>query len=153
MIFADIAGNKPAPLLPLRLGKITHTAKPLCAIAIPRRCAARYVGREFMMIRSLTLAGLATALAVTAFSITPSASAQRQPYAQCMTDDGYGRFRPCSALYKRQHPNWRAGSECMTDDGYGRLRPCSNLYWQGKNPTGQYNPSPYEPTTRKPPAY
>src|SRR5262245_31677532 len=34
-----------------------------------------------------------------------------------MVDDGYGRIRPCSGLYKRQHPNWRAGAECMTDDG------------------------------------
>jgi hypothetical protein len=106
------------------------------------------------MSRSIALAGLATALTVTAFSVTPSVAASRKPDAQCMTDDGYGRLRPCSALYKRQHPNWRAGSECMTDDGYGRLRPCSNLYWQGsKDWTGQYNPSPYEPTTRKPTVY
>jgi hypothetical protein len=82
------------------------------------------------MIRLLALAGLATALTVTAFSFTSPAAAQRKPYAQCMTDDGYGRFRPCSALYKRQHPNWRGGNECMTDDGYGRYRPCDSLYKQ-----------------------
>jgi len=81
-----------------------------------------------MIIRSLALAGLATALTVTALSVTPSAAAPRDRY-QCMTDDGYGRFRPCSALYKREHPNWRQGSECMTDDGYGRMRPCSSHYW------------------------
>jgi len=106
------------------------------------------------MIRSLAVAGLATALTVTVISISPSGAAQRKPYAQCMTDDGYGRFRPCSALYKRQHPNWRAGAECMTDDGYGRYRPCSNLYRQGSSGwSGQYNPSPYQPATPKQPAY
>jgi hypothetical protein len=82
-----------------------------------------------MITRLLALAGLATALTVTALSVTPSAAAPRQP-VQCMTDDGYGRMRPCSALYKREHPNWRAGDECMTDDGYGRYRPCSALYKQ-----------------------
>jgi len=80
------------------------------------------------MIRLLALAGLATALTVTAVSVTPSAAAPQKPYAQCMTDDGYGRFRPCSALYKQQHPNWRSGYECMTDDGYGRYRPCDAGY-------------------------
>ena len=81
------------------------------------------------MIRLLALAGLATALTVTAFTVTPAA-AQRKPFAQCMTDDGYGRYRPCSALYKRQNPNWRATDACMTDDGYGRFRPCDSLYKQ-----------------------
>jgi hypothetical protein len=83
-----------------------------------------------MTIRLLALAGIAAALTVTTLSVTPSAAAQRKPYAQCMTDDGYGRFRPCDALYKQQHPNWRAGNECMTDDGYGRFRPCDALYKQ-----------------------
>jgi len=55
------------------------------------------------MIRLLALAGLATALGVTALNVTPSAAAQRKPYAQCMTDDDYGRFRPCDALYKQRH--------------------------------------------------
>jgi hypothetical protein len=82
------------------------------------------------MIRSLAVSGLATLLTVTVMSISPSGAAQRKPYAQCMTDDGYGRFRPCSALYKQQHPNWRGGNECMTDDGYGRHRPCDALYKQ-----------------------
>jgi len=99
------------------------------------------------MIRSLVLAGLAAALTVTAFSVTPSVAAQ--PYPQCMTDDGYGRYRPCSGRYKRQHPNWRSGAECMTDDGYGRYRPCSSLYFQGGGPSGQYNPSPYQPNAKK----
>jgi hypothetical protein len=47
-----------------------------------------------------------------------------------MTDDGYGRFRPCSALYKREHPGWRGSDQCMTDDGYGRYRPCDAGYKQ-----------------------
>jgi hypothetical protein len=81
------------------------------------------------MIRLLALAGFATALTMTGLSVTPVAAAKK-PYAQCMTDDGYGRFRPCDALYKRQHPNWRGGNECMTDDGYGRYRPCDALYKQ-----------------------
>ena len=45
-----------------------------------------------------------------------------------MTDDGYGRKRPCSAGYKSANPNWRAGDSCFTDDGYGRKRPCSAGY-------------------------
>ena len=82
-----------------------------------------------MNIRSLALAGVGAALAVTAFAVTPSVAAQKSP-VQCMTDDGYGRFRPCSSLYKREHPNWRGSDACMTDDGYGRYRPCDSLYKQ-----------------------
>jgi len=37
----------------------------------------------------------------------------------------------------------------MTDDGYGRYRPCSSLYFQGGGPSGQYNPSPYQPNAKK----
>jgi hypothetical protein len=46
----------------------------------------------------------------------------------CMTDDGYGRYRPCSAGYKAANANWRAGDNCFTDEGYGRYRPCSAGY-------------------------
>jgi hypothetical protein len=46
----------------------------------------------------------------------------------CMTDDGYGRKRPCSAGYKAANPNWRAGDSCFTDEGNGRYRPCSAGY-------------------------
>jgi len=107
-----------------------------------------------VIIRSLAIAGIGAALTVAALSVTPSAAAQKKPIAQCMTDDGYGRFRPCGAQYKREHPNWRAGAECMTDDGYGRYRPCSSAYWQGSNGyPGQNPPSPYNPGTKKPPAY
>ena len=77
------------------------------------------------MIRSLAVSGLATALAVTVMSISPSGAAQRKPYAQCMTDDGYGRFRPCSNLYRQGSSGW----------------------------SGQYNPSPYLPTAPKQPGY
>jgi hypothetical protein len=45
----------------------------------------------------------------------------KDPYA-CMTDDGYGRLRSCSASYKAANPNWRGGDSCYTDDGYGRYR-------------------------------
>jgi hypothetical protein len=82
-----------------------------------------------MIIRLLARAGVGAALTITALAVGPAAAGPRQT-VQCMTDDGYGRLRPCSALYKREHPNWRAGDECMTDDGYGRMRPCSALYKQ-----------------------
>jgi hypothetical protein len=102
-----------------------------------------------MITRLLAVA--ATALTAAVLTAGPSLAAQKKPILQCMTDDGYGRYRPCSALYKRQHPNWRAGSECMTDDGYGRLRPCSQLYWQGGNPNpGQYGSNSTFPTKKQP---
>jgi hypothetical protein len=53
----------------------------------------------------------------------PAAAATKQ----CMVDDGGGRMRPCSALYKQQNPGWASGKECMVDEGGGRLRPCSAL--------------------------
>jgi hypothetical protein len=56
----------------------------------------------------------------------PAFSAKNK-YA-CMTDDGYGRKRPCSADYKTSNPNWRAGDSCFTDEGNGRYRPCSAGY-------------------------
>jgi hypothetical protein len=46
----------------------------------------------------------------------------------CMTDDGYGRLRSCSASYKTANPAWRGGDSCYTDDGYGRYRSCSASY-------------------------
>ena len=82
---------------------------------------------------------VAAAAFAAALLVAPSSVAAQKRLVQCMTDDGYGRYRPCSALYKRQHPNWRTGSECMTDDGYGRLRPCALLYRQG----GNADPSQY----------
>jgi hypothetical protein len=55
-------------------------------------------------------------------------AAQRGVVYECMTDDGYGRKRPCSAAYKSANPNWRGGEDCFTDEGYGRYRPCSASY-------------------------
>ena len=92
-----------------------------------------------MNMRSLGIAGIA-ACVIALVAAAPFATAGSSGSAeagtlqfasvQCMTDDGYGRFRPCSAGYKREHPNWRGGNECMTDDGYGRYRPCDALYKQ-----------------------
>jgi hypothetical protein len=94
-----------------------------------------------MNMRSFALAGLAAcvlafpaAASVAASGTSGSGPAKvdavRYAAVQCMTDDGYGRKRPCSSLYKKENPNWRAGNECMTDDGHGRYRPCSSLYKQ-----------------------
>ena len=86
-----------------------------------------------MKFHSLALAGAALVLTAFPGAVTTAVAAPKGN-VQCMTDDGYGRFRPCSALYKRQHPNWRGGNECMTDDGYGRYRPCDSLYKQKHAP-------------------
>lgn len=51
---------------------------------------------------------------------------------ECFTDDGYGRKFPCSARYKREHPNWRQSNECFTDEGYGRMRPCDSFFRSGQ---------------------
>ncbi len=90
-------------------------------------------------IRTLMFAGIAIALpalpalaSVTAINGSDSrpvrAAHTQLALVQCMTDDGYGRKRPCSANYKKENPNWRSSDECMTDDGYGRLHPCSAYY-------------------------
>jgi hypothetical protein len=55
------------------------------------------------------------------------AASAKDPY-ECLTDDGYGRKRSCSASYKSANPNWRGGDDCFTDDGYGRFRSCSASY-------------------------
>ena len=61
------------------------------------------------------------------FGTGDGAAMARDKYT-CMTDDGYGRQRPCSAGYKASNPNWRAGDSCFTDEGNGRYRPCSAGY-------------------------
>jgi len=93
-----------------------------------------------MNMRSLALAGAAAfLLAVPAgAAIAPSGTSGSGPakaagvrYAavvRCMTDDGFGRKRPCDASYKAANPNWRGGDACMTDDGHGRMRPCDASY-------------------------
>ena len=42
--------------------------------------------------------------------------------ARCMIDEGYGRYTPCEALYKK----------CMIDEGNGRYTPCEALVRQKK---------------------
>jgi len=39
--------------------------------------------------------------------------------ARCMIDEGYGRYTPCSALYRSK--------KCMIDEGNGRYTPCEAL--------------------------
>jgi hypothetical protein len=64
-------------------------------------------------------------------AVTPGfgtgAASARESFV-CMTDDGYGRKRPCSAGYKASNPAWRSGDSCFTDEGNGRFRPCSAGY-------------------------
>ena len=81
------------------------------------------------MLRILTAAPLGLALlagiAVSGLNVAPASAAS---VYTCMTDDGYGRKRPCSAGYKAANPQWRAGDSCFTDEGNGRYRPCSAGY-------------------------
>jgi hypothetical protein len=81
-----------------------------------------------MLIRSFLVAAALAAVGTLGGASLPGVlsgtALAANPYT-CMTDDGYGRKRPCSAGYKAANPNWRAGDSCFTDDGYGRLRPCS----------------------------
>jgi hypothetical protein len=83
------------------------------------------------MLKILTAAPVGFALlagiAITGLNSVPASAAKAVSYV-CMTDDGYGRKRPCSAGYKTANPNWRGGDSCFTDDGYGRYRPCSAGY-------------------------
>src|SRR5262245_37668424 len=85
-----------------------------------------------LLITGLGTLAMTASAAATALSgstdARPVKAATIQLAQQCYTDDGYGRRRPCSASYKRQHPDWRAGDSCYTDDGYGRKRPCSAAY-------------------------
>jgi hypothetical protein len=81
------------------------------------------------LFASAALAGFATLATVhlpAPFSTAGSAAAASK--YECMTDDGYGRRRPCSASYKAANPNWRGSDDCYTDDGYGRYRSCSASY-------------------------
>jgi len=79
---------------------------------------------------SAALAGLGTIVLAAApnTALHGTAMAASKLSYVCMTDDGYGRRRPCDAGYKAANPNWRAGDNCFTDDGYGRYRPCSAGY-------------------------
>jgi hypothetical protein len=75
---------------------------------------------------ALAAVALSAVAALSNGGVTTRADA-RESYV-CMTDDGYGRLRPCSAGYMASNPAWRAGDTCFTDDGYGRYRPCSAGY-------------------------
>ena len=77
------------------------------------------------MTSTLTRIALLAGIAIIGLNATPVFAAS---VYTCMTDDGYGRKRPCSAGYKAANPGWRAGDSCFTDDGYGRMRPCSAGY-------------------------
>ena len=83
------------------------------------------------MLKTLIAAPLGLALlagvAISGLNVSVASAAKAVSYV-CMTDDGYGRKRPCSADYKKSNPNWRAGDTCFTDDGHGRQRPCSAGY-------------------------
>jgi hypothetical protein len=65
-------------------------------------------------ISAALLAGFAALVVIgsTAASTVPAS-------ARCMFDEGYGRYTPCSALYKSK--------KCMIDEGNGRYTPCSAL--------------------------
>jgi hypothetical protein len=78
---------------------------------------------------SAALAGFVTlAAAPLPQALSTAGTAVAASKYDCMTDDGYGRKRSCSASYKAANPNWRGGDDCYTDDGYGRHRPCSASY-------------------------
>jgi hypothetical protein len=79
------------------------------------------------MTSTLTKIALLAGISIIGMNVTPVFAASQVSYV-CMTDDGYGRKRPCSAGYKAANANWRAGDSCFTDDGYGRTRPCSAGY-------------------------
>ena len=51
-----------------------------------------------MQIRSLALAGATAFLMAVPFMGSAEAATVR-----CMTDDGYGRYRPCDSSYKAKH--------------------------------------------------
>jgi hypothetical protein len=91
------------------------------------------------IIRTIVLAGFTLVLpalpALASFSAINGndgrvvrTSGAQLAFVDCMTDDGYGRKRSCSASYKKEHPNWRGTDDCVTDDGYGRVRSCSASY-------------------------
>jgi hypothetical protein len=87
------------------------------------------LGGVTTMLKALIAApvGLALLAGIAMTGLSVSAASAANKYT-CMTDDGYGRKRPCSAGYKAANPQWRAGDSCFTDEGNGRFRPCSAGY-------------------------
>ncbi|HWP15914.1 MAG TPA: hypothetical protein VNM46_09830 [Xanthobacteraceae bacterium] len=86
--------------------------------------------RTWLALAAFAAAGTIITAAPSGLLSGTAVAAQRGPDwgATCMTDDGYGRKRPCSSAYKAANPNWRGGDDCFTDEGYGRFRPCSANY-------------------------
>jgi hypothetical protein len=64
-------------------------------------------------ISAALLAGFAALVFVSAAGSTVPAS------AKCLFDEGYGRYTPCSAMYRSK--------KCFIDEGNGRHTPCSAL--------------------------
>jgi hypothetical protein len=64
-------------------------------------------------ISAALLAGFVALVFVTTAGSTIPAS------AKCLFDEGYGRYTPCSAMYKSK--------KCFIDEGNGRRTPCSAL--------------------------
>ena len=97
----------------------------------PKRAIGTAASSAGVMLPVPSPAPIATAriagTAMTGVTVSTASAAKAVSYV-CMTDDGYGRKRPCSAGYKAANPNWRAGDSCFTDEGYGRYRPCSAGY-------------------------
>jgi hypothetical protein len=71
-----------------------------------------------LAICAAALAGFG-ALVVASTALTVPAS------AKCQFDEGYGRYTPCSALYKIK--------KCFLDEGNGRFTPCSALVRKRKS--------------------
>jgi hypothetical protein len=82
------------------------------------------------MFSTLTLALLMLSAPNFASAQTQQGNAPAEAQ-QCMTDDGYGRTRPCEALY---HPHQEEShARCETDEGNGRTRPCESLQKRDEN--------------------
>jgi hypothetical protein len=70
-------------------------------------------------ISAALLAGFAALVFMATAGSTVPAS------AKCLFDEGYGRYTPCSALYKSK--------KCFLDEGNGRYTPCSALLKSSKS--------------------
>jgi len=97
-------------------------------------------------IGPVALAAIALPAVVLGGSAVLSTRAVAAESFVCMTDDGYGRMRPCSAGYMAANPNWRGGDSCFTDDGYGRYRSCSAGQFKSAPVKGQ---EPEQPPQQK----
>jgi hypothetical protein len=59
-----------------------------------------------------------------AIAVTGTIASTVPAAGRCMVDEGYGRYRPCEAIYRSK--------KCMIDEGYGRYTPCEALMRQAK---------------------